>query len=456
MKDKVVFTFGRFNPPTIGHEKLLDKVYAVASKEGADFLVFPSHSQNPKKDPLDFRSKVKFMKKMFPKYSKNIMSNNKVKTAFNAVSLLHELGYKQAIMVVGGDRVSEFDSVLNKYNGVEGRHGFYDFEGGIKIVSAGERDPDAEGVSGMSASKMRAAAAANDYDSFKNGLPSKFRGGELLFNMLRKAMKVEETELGIFLGSDVNTFREFIDSPTVESIEVFDDKELIQEFYVPVELQKRESSISGFMSFLSEEKLDELVSQKQIDDLEKFADKLLKKYQIDVEFTKHFVDRINDKRNTPEIKVAELQKIFKKIKNNKGNQIKSNADDQAIIKDISSYLNIPVVIKKDKDGEIELTAKTIMRKKNFTSSNSVLKYENVEEDFTSIPWIDDTLDRLFRKSKYKMALQYFFKFYEKDPKHSSRNALDRASKVLGLEPLPLQKYIRSLIKKGKIPKKYSF
>ena len=393
---------------------------------------------------------------MFPKYSKNIMSNNKVKTAFNAVSLLHELGYKQAIMVVGGDRVSEFDSVLNKYNGVEGRHGFYDFEGGIKIVSAGERDPDAEGVSGMSASKMRAAAAANDYDSFKNGLPSKFRGGELLFKMLRKAMKVEETELGIFLGSDVNTFREFIDSPTVESIEVFDDKELIQEFYVPVELQKRESSISGFMSFLSEEKLDELVSQKQIDDLEKFADKLLKKYQIDVEFTRHFVDRINDKRNTPEIKVAELQKIFKKIKNNKGNQIKSNADDQAIIKDISSYLNIPVVIKKDKDGEIELTAKTIMRKKNFTSSNSVLKYEDVEEDFTNIPWIDDTLDRLFRRSRYKMALQYFFKFYEKDPKHSSRNALDRASKVLGLEPLPLQKYVTSLIKKGKIPKKYSF
>ena len=456
MKDKVVFTFGRFNPPTTGHEKLLDKVFAVAKKEGADFLVFPSHSQNPKKDPLDFRSKVKFMKKMFPKYSKNIMSNNKVKTAFNAVSLIHDLGYKQAIMVVGGDRVSEFDNVLNKYNGVEGRHGFYEFEGGVKIVSAGERDPDAEGVSGMSASKMRAAAAANDYDSFKNGLPSKFRGGELLFKMLRKAMKVEDTELGIFLGSDVNTFREFVDSPTVESIEVFDDKELIQEFYVPVELQKRESSISGFKSFLSEEKLDELVSQKQIDDLEKFADKLLKKYQIDVEFTRHFVDRINDKRNTPEIKVAELQKIFKKIKNNKGNQIKSNADDQAIIKDISSYLNIPVVIKKDKDGEIELTAKTIMRKKNFTSSNSVLKYEDIEEDFTNIPWIDDTLDRLFRKSKYKMALQYFFKFYEKDPKHSSRNALDRASKVLGLEPLPLQKYVISLIKKGKIPKKYSF
>ena len=97
-----------------------------------------------------------------------------------------------------------------------------------------------------------------------------------------------------------------------------------------------------------------------------------------------------------------------------------------------------------------------MRKKNFTSSNSVLKYEDIDEDFTHIPWIDDTLARVFQRSRYKMALQYFFKFYEKDPQHNSRNALDRASKVLGLEPKPLQKYVISLIKKGKIPKKYSF
>lgn len=255
MKDKVVFTFGRFNPPTVGHEKLLNKVFSVASKESADFLVFPSHSQNPKKDPLDFRSKVKFMKKMFPKYSKNIMSNNKVKNAFNAVSLLHELGYKEVIMVVGGDRVSEFTAILNKYNGIEGKHGFYDFEAGIKVVSAGERDPDSEGVSGMSASKMRAAAAADDYDSFKNGLPARFRGGELLFTMLRRAMKVEETELGIFLGSDVHTFREFIDSPVTEMIDVFDEKELIQEFYLPAQLKKKESPISGFKHFLPESML---------------------------------------------------------------------------------------------------------------------------------------------------------------------------------------------------------
>jgi hypothetical protein len=279
--------------------------------------------------------------------------------------------------------------------------------------------------------------------------------------MLRKAMKVEDTELGLFLGSDVHTFREFVDSPTVESIEVFDDKELIQEFYVPVELQKRESSVSGFKSFLREEKLDELVSQKQIDDLEKFADKLLKKYQIDVEFTRHFVDRINDKRNTPEIKVAELQKIFKKIKNNKGNQIKSNADDQAIIKDISSYLNIPVVIKKDKGGEIELTAKTIMRKKNFSSSNAVLKYEEldhnqIDEIFDNFPWMSRAAEKVFKKSRYKAALKYFLQVYEKDPKHSAHNAFRHASQTFNLRPRRFKDFLDELIGKGLLPPKYSF
>jgi len=118
MKDTVVFTFGRFNPPTTGHEKLIEKVAAVARSEKADFMVFPSQSTNPKKDPLDFRTKVSYMKKMFPKYSKNIMSNKDAKSAFNIVPMLYKMGYERCIMVVGGDRVSEFETILNKYNGV--------------------------------------------------------------------------------------------------------------------------------------------------------------------------------------------------------------------------------------------------------------------------------------------------------------------------------------------------
>ena len=121
----------------------------------------------------------------------------------------------------------------------------------------------------------------------------------------------------------------------------------------------------------------EKVSQKQIGDLEKFADKLLAKFNIDVTFTKHFADRMNDSRNSPEIKIAELQKLFKKIQKNKGKNILSNPDIEAVLKDISNDLNLPVVINYN-NGEFELVTKTIMRKKNFSTSSKVVKYEEIE------------------------------------------------------------------------------
>ena len=370
---KAVFTFGRFNPPTTGHEKLIKKVSSEASKLGADYFIFASKSQNAKKNPLDYSTKISFMKSMFPSHSKNIIKNAAVNTAFDAASLLYKMGYKEVSMVVGGDRVSEFDKTLNKYNGVKGRHGFYDFSGGLKVISAGDRDPDAEGVSGMSASKMRAAAAGNDYSSFKTGLPSKFRDGEKLFKSVRKGMKLENTELGNFLQSDLGNFQTFLEEVDFETLEFMEDCDIVESFSNSECIDLRESPVMSFSDFMYEK-----VSQKQIDDLEKFADKLLKKYNIDVEFTRHFVDRINDERNTPEIKVSELQRVFKKIKSNKGNKIKSLSDQQAVIKDISSYLNIPVVVDVRGDETI-LTAKTIMRKKDFKSSNQVLKYEDINK-----------------------------------------------------------------------------
>ena len=225
MKDTAVFSFGRFNPPTSGHEKLIDKASAVAKKENADFMVFPSHSQNPKKDPLSHKDKVNFMRKMFPRYKGNIMSDNMARNAFNIVSVLYDKGYKRCIMVVGGDRVAEFKKTLNQYNGVKGKHGFYDFENGIEIVSAGERDPDAEGVAGMSASKMRAAAAANDYDSFKNGLPSGYKEGEKLFDAIRKGMNLSE-EMMEFLESCQDELVDFMQKDIIESLDIMGDGEI--------------------------------------------------------------------------------------------------------------------------------------------------------------------------------------------------------------------------------------
>jgi len=119
--------------------------------------------------------------------------------------------------------------------------------------------------------------------------------------------------------------------------------------------------------------LFEKVSQKQISDLEKFGDRLLKKFDIDIEFTRHFADRMNDARNDPEIKVAELQKLFKKIQKNKGSEIKKHGGMEVVLKDLSKDLNLPVAIKKNGD-EFEVINKTIMRKKDFKSSNKVIKY----------------------------------------------------------------------------------
>ena len=186
----VVFTFGRFNPPTTGHLKLLDKVASVA--KGNNYKVYASQSNNPKKDPLQYKEKIGFMRKMFPKHGRNIIMSPKVKTVFDIASELHDEGFNKIIMVVGGDRVKEFDSLLRKYNGVKGRHGFYNFVEGIEVVSAGERDPDAEGVTGMSASKMRKAAVDGDFKSFQNGLPKGYSDGTKLFNTLRKRMGIKE------------------------------------------------------------------------------------------------------------------------------------------------------------------------------------------------------------------------------------------------------------------------
>ncbi len=187
--ESVVFTFGRFNPPTTGHEKLIEKVKKIAG--GDDYYIFPSHSQNNKKDPLPLAKKVAYMRDMFPKHKRNIIANNKLKTVLDIAVYFHQQGYKELNMVVGSDRVAEFKKLLTTYNGQEKRHGFYDFDT-IQIFSAGERDPDAEGVTGMSASKMRAAATNNDYDTFQKGLPRGFKNGNQLFKDVRKGMNLKE------------------------------------------------------------------------------------------------------------------------------------------------------------------------------------------------------------------------------------------------------------------------
>jgi hypothetical protein len=215
---EVTFTFGRFNPPTTGHEKLLNAVAKVA--RGSKYVVYASQSNDAKKNPLDYTTKVKYMRKMFPKHARSIMLDKSVRSVFDILTKLYDQGYNKINMVVGSDRVPEFEALTNKYNNVKGRHGFYNFEGGINIVSAGERDPDADDVSGMSASKMREAASANDFATFSKGLPRGFKDGQALFNDVRKGMGLKESY----------NYREHIEfSPVSEEREAYVQGDLFTE-----------------------------------------------------------------------------------------------------------------------------------------------------------------------------------------------------------------------------------
>ena len=178
------FTFGRFNPPTIGHEKLIKKV----ASQGMDFKIFLSRSQDTVKNPLSPSDKLKYMTKIFKSYASNIMvmpSNMVLELA----TKIYNMGYRAITMVVGSDRVREFENILKKYNDEKNRHGYYNFDK-INVVSAGDRDPDEEGVTGMSASKLRDYVKRGDFKNFKRGVPGNLSDNEIkqLFFDIRKGM----------------------------------------------------------------------------------------------------------------------------------------------------------------------------------------------------------------------------------------------------------------------------
>ena len=188
---EVYFTFGRMNPPTIGHGKVMDTLSAKSGK--SDYKVYLSQSTNPKKDPLSYSDKIKHVRKMFPKHARQVIMDTDVRNVFDVAAKLYEQGYTKVNMVVGADRIREFEVLLNKYNGTKARHGFYNFRK-INVISAGERDPDATGVEGMSASKQRENASKNDFVTFSQGVPKSMSNQDArkLFNDVRKGMGLKE------------------------------------------------------------------------------------------------------------------------------------------------------------------------------------------------------------------------------------------------------------------------
>lgn len=192
----VVFAFGRFNPPTIGHELLFKVVKKVAASNKADHVIYASKTQDKKKNPLSVDRKVHYLNLMFP-HTHFVAANEHIRTFIEAAKLLNKK-YKNLIMIAGSDRVPEYTKLLNTYNGKE-----FHFDS-VQVISAGERDPDSDDATGMSASKMRAAAVKGDYPAFKKGLPSSVRDidGKLLMNEIRQGMGLEVVKEQINLVKD--------------------------------------------------------------------------------------------------------------------------------------------------------------------------------------------------------------------------------------------------------------
>ncbi len=181
-----VVTFGRMNPPSIGHVKLAKKIEAEARKHKAEPFIFLSPTQNAKKDPLGPDRKVVYVEKTI---GQNI--NIYIKpTVFVSLSDLYSDGFKRLVFVVGSDRLAKFSKWISEYNGKKKKHGFYDFID-IDFVSSGDRDPDAEGVAGVSASKLREFAVSGDLDNFKKGTKLSAKDTKSMYNEIRKAMKID-------------------------------------------------------------------------------------------------------------------------------------------------------------------------------------------------------------------------------------------------------------------------
>ena len=215
-KKSIVFAWGRFNPPTIGHEKLLDRVARVRANE---MRIYISMSNDPQKNPLNPRLKLDYMKKIFPRYARKIMLP-RTNIVIDIITDLYKEGFTDLKMVAGSDRVQEFKKLFTTYNDVKSRHGYYNFDS-IEVINAGERDPDAEGATGMSASKMRAAAKANDLKSFEKGLPN-FRDVEKLFKDVRRGMN---------LAASYTTGMGHMNYRPIASLEQFEQKQ-IRDMYI--------------------------------------------------------------------------------------------------------------------------------------------------------------------------------------------------------------------------------
>jgi hypothetical protein len=453
---EVFFTFGRMNPPTIGHGKLIDAL--VKKSKGADYKIYVSQSQDAKKNPLSYSDKIKHLRKMFPKNGRNIIVDKTARNAIDIATKLYDMGYKRITMVVGDDQVRTFDVLLNKYNGKKARHGFYNFES-INIVSAGRRDPDAEGVEGMSATKMRQAATDNDYQTFAQGIPKSMSDKDTrkLFNDVRKGMGLKEEY----------SFKRHIDLGKLDDT---------REAYVQGDLFElgdtvviKESEEVGIVSVLGANYV-----------IVECGDKKLRKWLDAVELVEKKATQdpdIKDKEGTqPKKYYAGLEKSTKSKRDAHFKKHGKKDDDDA-----SAYKPAPgdktaktkpsKYTKAFKDmydedcgaGE-EGTDKLLKKYKKDTPMESVEErvfgktgpFGNRGGSTVLFRGVDKFLDKVVNGKQYKKAVRAYLNWRRKNPGKGATGAWD-FFRMYGVEsPRQMVDYFDQMVKKGILPAHLGF
>lgn len=357
-----VVAFGRMNPPTTGHMKLAETINSLPG----DGFIFLSHTQKKSTDPLDFETKLKFAEQMFPNVT---VGDPNVRTIIEALKAVESRGYNSLIYVAGEDRIDQFADLIHKYNGQE-----YNFNN-IHVVSAGTRDPDAADASGMSASKLRKAAADGDLAEFSKGVADTAIA-EAMYSAVRAGLGLTESDL---TRDELDPA--FQGVPTSMLTKIMSDNRKYspgQRTRAKQEIEKqgrvREDDIVPKQQS-QQPQAEAPVTPMLLKKLEQYLDMLFGKIGIDVEFTRHFLDRVNDERNKKQITIQELVILFRNTYSKYGKQIaQMGPDAQAVIKLMQSDINLPFVLNwDDRNQELDLVAKTIMRKKNFTTPNKELR-----------------------------------------------------------------------------------
>ena len=235
------FCFGRMNPPTVGHAQVINTV--AKSAAGGDYFVFVSQSQDSKKNPLDYATKTKFIKAMFPQQANHVVYDPSLKTIIQVANWLYNKGYRSVTMVAGSDRLDSFKELLEKYNGVESPNGYYQFDS-INFVSSGDRDPDGEGLAGVSATAAREAAKADNLQAFAQATGAG-KLAEPLFHAVRKGMLVESTDKVEKITKEIEQLKKMITNPRGRGVASM--RKHLDQLYKELEKARNVSECSGYI-----------------------------------------------------------------------------------------------------------------------------------------------------------------------------------------------------------------